>query len=73
MQVYDVHLSISAEKMLSYYQGGAQQVIARDSQGLRIVFPAQALRPFVTRDGVQGQFRIRVDDNNKLIDLQKLG
>jgi len=72
MREYILNLSISAEKMLSYYQGSAQQVIAEDSRGIRVSFPAQALRRFVTHDGVQGRFRLRVDDNNKLIDLQQI-
>jgi len=72
MRQFIIDLSIGAEKMLSYYQGNTQQVLAEDVQGLRVSFPAQALRPFVTRDGVHGRFCIRIDDNNKLIDVSKL-
>ena len=66
-----VPLAISAEEYLRLYQGTAQTVIARDTRGLRLSFPAGALRPFVTRDGVHGLFVIRIDDNNKLIDIRK--
>jgi len=72
MRVFELNLSITADKMLSYYRGHARLVQALDNQGLRISFPAQALRPFVTDQGVQGVFRIRIDDDNKLIDVQKI-
>ena len=72
MREFELNLVISAEKMLSYYQGSAQQVLAKDIQGVSLAFPAQALRPFVTKDGIHGRFRLRVDDNNKLIELQKI-
>jgi hypothetical protein len=45
--------------------------VARDSEGRRIRFPALALRPFVMHDGVNGVFVLRVDENNKLIDLRR--
>jgi len=72
MRVFELNLSISAEEMLSYYQGSARQVLANDIHGVRVSFPAQALRPFVSHLGVHGYFRIQIDDNNKLIDVQKL-
>jgi len=72
MREYKVRLSISADQMLAYYQGVAEQVIARDEQGVRVSFPAQALRPFVTHEGVHGCFCIRVDANNRLLGLRKL-
>lgn len=72
MRQFIIDLSLSAEKMLMYYQGNAKQVYARDQQGVSVSFPAEALRPYVTRAGVHGRFRLRIDDNNKLIDLSKL-
>ncbi|MBL3591728.1 MAG: DUF2835 family protein [gamma proteobacterium endosymbiont of Lamellibrachia anaximandri] len=45
-------------------------VIAED--GRRIEFPANSLRPFVTKSGVQGRFELLIDDNNRLQRLDRL-
>lgn len=68
---YLVPLDISAGDYLRLYQGTARSVLARDTRGLKVSFPAQALRPFVTRDGIHGVFVIRVDASRKLIDIRK--
>lgn len=65
-------LHINADEMLRYYRGAAQSVLARTDQGLRVQFPAEALRPFVTKDGVHGRFALRFDANNKLAGIRKL-
>jgi hypothetical protein len=45
--------------------------VATSLDGQKIRFPAEALKPFVTHNGVQGQFTLLVDANNKLIDLRR--
>lgn len=66
-----VTLSISAAAYRQMYRGTAQHVLAEDLQGRRIRFPAAALRPFVTHDGINGVFVLRVDARNKLIDVRR--
>jgi len=66
-----VSLEISAEAYQQMYRGTARDVLAEDLQGRRIRFPAVALRPFVTREGVSGVFVLRVDARNKLIDIRR--
>jgi len=68
---YLVPVNISAEEYLRLYQGTARSVLARDAGGLSISFPATALRPYVTKNGIQGVFVIRVDANHKLIDIRR--
>lgn len=65
-------LSITREKYLNYYQGSATSVQTYTENGLLIQFPASALTPWVTHQGIQGHFVIKFDDNNKLICLDKL-
>lgn len=67
-----VLLDISAEDFLSYYRGDAQTVIAHTRDGRRVQFPANILRPFLTRSGIQGEFAIRCDANHKLIDVSRI-
>lgn len=68
---YIVSLNIEAIAYERMYRGDAQQVIAHDIEGRTIQFPAALLRPFVTREGVEGVFVIQVDEHNRLIDIQR--
>lgn len=65
-------LAISAEDYLAYYQGSAQVVVARSEDNKTIRFPASAIRKFVTHDGIDGEFEITIDKNNKLIAIQSI-
>jgi uncharacterized protein YqjF (DUF2071 family) len=68
---YTVVLDISPEAYQRMYRGEAQSVVAKDTQGRRVQFPALALRKFVTAEGVRGTFLIRVDANHRLVDIQR--
>ena len=65
-------LSISREDYLRYYQGVARHVLVRSHDGRKVQFPARLLRPFVTHQGVRGEFRLVLDDANRMVDLQRL-
>ncbi len=65
-------LAIPAEKYLAYYAGAAKAVIVRASDGRRIQFPAEHLRPFVTHQGVYGEFVLVYDANNRLQSLKRV-
>ena len=73
MREYRFRLAISAEEYLAYYQGAANQVVTTAANGLRLQFPADSLRSFVTREGVHGVFVLRVDENNKLQAIERVG
>ena len=63
-------LAISAEDYLAYYRGDAQEVVVRSEDHQIVRFPANAIRKFVTRNGIYGRFEITFDENNKLIAIQ---
>ena len=64
-------LSISRNEYLRYYRGTVRDVIVRSHDGRRIQFPARLLRPFVEHGGIHGEFRLTVDEQHRLIDLQR--
>ena len=66
-------LAIPADDYLAYYQGAAQNVVVEMASGQRLQFPAEALRPFVSHDGVYGEFVLRVDANHKLQSVERVG
>lgn len=65
-------LNLSADRYLRHYQGHARRVSVVADDGRRIEFPATALRPFVTKDGVQGYFELQIDDKNRLQRIERL-
>lgn len=66
-------LAISADDYLAYYQGVARAVIVQAEDGRRVRFPAGALQPFVSHQGVHGLFELCFDAQNKLTGLRRIG
>lgn len=66
------HIALSAEKYLAFYKGKAQSIAVRSTDNKTIKFPANAIRQFLTHDGIFGLFEIEFDENNKLIGINKL-
>lgn len=66
------HLHIPAVDYVAYYRGGVNYVLATTPEGVRVQFPARLLRPFVTREGVIGDFVLRYDGRNKVVGLEKV-
>jgi hypothetical protein len=66
-------LNLSAEHCLRLYQGWAGRVSVIAEDGRRIEFPANTLRPFVSRSGVQGDFQLLIDAHNRLLRLERIG
>lgn len=65
-------LSISPNQYVRYYQGDARYIVARTRDGRTVRFPAHVLRPFVTHEGVHGEFRLRYDKSNRLVSFERL-
>ena len=68
-QVIRLQLSIPAHRYLAYYRGDADTVVARASDGRIIHLPAGVLRPLLTHDGIDGEFLLRIDENDKFVSL----
>jgi hypothetical protein len=65
-------LNISREQALRYYQGSARTVIVTAVTGQKLQFPAEHIRSFIDQNGIQGEFRIQFDKDNKLIGLNRI-
>lgn len=72
MDEFRFYLKISQQEFLRYYQGQARQVLVHSYDGRRVQFPASALRPFITRTGIDGEFVLVVNDQHKLVELKRL-
>lgn len=67
-----VSLTISSHKYLAYYKGVADTVVTRAADGRKVKFPARVLRPFLTHDGIDGEFVIKFNTHHKFIGIRKL-
>ncbi|MDT8383864.1 MAG: DUF2835 domain-containing protein [Gammaproteobacteria bacterium] len=72
MHEYRFHLAIPAEEYLAYYEGVMRAVVVSLASGQRLQFPAESLRPFVSREGVYGEFVMRVDGQNRLQGIERV-
>jgi hypothetical protein len=65
-------IDIGADEWLRVYQGTAHRVRVRDEEGRVIDFSAALMRTHVRHDGVHGLFQMQLDENNRLIAMQRL-
>jgi hypothetical protein len=65
-------IHIPADEYLKYYKGTARAVHAQTIDGRSVQFPANVLQPFVTRDGITGQFVMYFDQDNKFLRIEKV-
>jgi uncharacterized protein DUF2835 len=65
-------MALTSEKYLAYYKGKAQNIAVRSIDNRKVRFPANAVREFLTHDGIYGLFEIEFDENNKLVKIIKL-
>lgn len=68
-----VDLSIGADEFLRHYQGSARHVACVARDGRRVQFPTSILQRFVTHSGIRGSFLLQLDDNNKLLSVERIG
>ena len=73
MPTIDVVIELSAEACLAHYEGRVGQVHTHSLDGRRVIFPAEALRRVVTREGVHGVFRLRFSPEGRFESIQRLG
>ncbi|MFT5083846.1 MAG: hypothetical protein ACI9Y1_001897 [Lentisphaeria bacterium] len=67
-----IDLRISSQEFVKLYEGLARDVNAIARDGRRIRFPAQILRPFVTREGIVGSFQLTFDFEMKFQYIDKI-
>lgn len=67
-----VQLHISSDEFQRLYEGTAKEVVARSIDGLRVRFPANILRPFITHAGISGRFSIHFNNDNRFQGIDKI-
>ncbi|MCE9664000.1 DUF2835 domain-containing protein [Halomonas sp. M5N1S17] len=72
MPTIDVVIELSHDACLAHYEGRVGQVHTRSLDGRKVIFPAEALRRVVTRDGVHGRFRLTFSDAGRFVSIEAL-
>jgi hypothetical protein len=68
-KIFEFSINLSAEKTQHIYQGQARYILVYTDDGLSLQLPAINFRQYVTDRGIQGRFKVEIDDNNKIIRL----
>ena len=72
MSEYDFSMALPVAKTEAIYRGNARFILVETDQGLRLQLPASNFRVFVGTDGIHGRFRVRVDDANRILALERI-
>ncbi|MGM0615610.1 MAG: DUF2835 domain-containing protein [Pseudomonadota bacterium] len=72
MPSLDIVLHLSYDECLAHYEGRIGNVRTRSLDGRWVIFPADAIRRVVSRDGVHGVFRLNFSDQGKFVSIEPL-
>ena len=67
-----VSLAIDKDELLRWYSGGAQNVSTLATDGRRVQFPVEVLRPYVAYNGVFGYFEIQFSEEGRFLSIKKM-
>ena len=72
MQSYVFTLELSAEECEAIYAGTFKQLQVTSDCGKRVRFNAFKIRPFVSRLGVRGRFKITLNEQHEFVRLEQI-
>ncbi len=72
MRRFFFSLDVSAEKTQSIYRGQARYILVESDDGKKLQLPASNFREFVDNDGIHGRFYVRIDADNRILELARI-
>lgn len=72
MQTYFFNLSVPYLQCEELYRGGNHTVVIESDRGVNVQIPTTNLRPFITRQGIKGRFRLIIDERKKVKSFEKI-
>ena len=72
MRNFEFSMALSAQKTREIYAGQARFILVETDERLKLQIPAASFRNFVTAGGINGRFRVEIDDNNKIQSLSRI-
>ena len=65
-------LQLTSRQVEEYYRGRARHVVAEAADGRIIQLPIKVLHPFISKQGIQGDFLVTTDDENRFVKIAPL-
>lgn len=72
MKYYYFSVYITYSEFQRLYSGSASTVVVSTEQGLTLQLPAIKLRPYLSQLGIRGRFKLTVDNNNRMLNLEAI-
>lgn len=71
MKVYFFSITVTYAECEKLYSSTSNSAVLTADTGERVQLPLVNLRPFVDRQGLNGRFRLIIDDHNKVKSFSK--
>ena len=65
-------IAVSSDLYLAVYQGRANRILLRSSDGRKVSLPDARLQPYLTHAGIHGSFELEFSSDGKLLRLSRL-
>ena len=65
-------LQLTSRQVEEYYLGRARHVVAKAADGRIIQLPIKVLHAFISKQGIQGDFLVTTDDENRFVKIAPL-
>ena len=72
MKQIALSLHLTPSQVEEYYRGRARHVVAEAADGRMIQLPIQVLHAYISKQGIQGNFLVTTDDDNKFVKITPL-
>ena len=72
MLIYHFSMRIPYSECLGFYEGSIRYVIVTEDGGKRIRLGTHHLRPFITDQGIQGYFRMLVNQSSAIERIERV-
>lgn len=69
MPIIDVVIDLNYDECLAHYEGRIANVRTRSVDGRWVIFPAEAIRRVINRDGVRGVYRLSFSEQGRFISI----
>jgi Protein of unknown function (DUF2835). len=70
--IYTFRIDISSDDVLKFYRGTLEAISVVSEQGARLQFPFYHLRPFISKIGIKGRFRMVIDTDNRISVIEQI-
>ena len=68
---YYFSIRLTYQEFLPFYEGRVKSIVVTTYSGIKVEFPAQHIRQYLTSAGITGEFCLKTQ-NNKFFSIEKI-